>query len=316
MSVTDVSKDRSVLCSTRNGDGEQADVTDRKRCRSVQFQSRNGEGGEANVTDVSKPDISLCSTRNGVTEETAVTDSESPDGRQFQSRDEGLPYPEGSYRKLENAIEAWEGYQGVNDLAESVLPECPERHSHRDRVWRLFLEAELYGQNSGRGGCCTNPDRCVDRNHYQAFGRCTLPTHGEEWAEHGPALADIHAGLWRSARLAASEYFARYSLIPPGFTDQRYERWRICEHCGKGFSVRRREQSRRYCGGECVRLARIARAAEKRGTRTCTTCGEDFTPKRSDSTYCSGKCRQKAYRQRGSAVACDPNTGTIGEADT
>ena len=33
-------------------------------------------------------------------------------------------------------------------------------------------------------------------------------------------------------------------------------------------------------------------------TRDCDTCGDTFTPKRTDSKYCSSKCRQKAYRQR------------------
>ncbi len=33
-------------------------------------------------------------------------------------------------------------------------------------------------------------------------------------------------------------------------------------------------------------------------TPICETCGTEFTQTRTDSRYCSSKCRQKAYRQR------------------
>jgi hypothetical protein len=36
----------------------------------------------------------------------------------------------------------------------------------------------------------------------------------------------------------------------------------------------------------------------RNGLHCCETCGESFTPTRSDGRYCSGACRQKAYRRR------------------
>ena len=35
----------------------------------------------------------------------------------------------------------------------------------------------------------------------------------------------------------------------------------------------------------------------------CTVCGSTFTATRSDARYCSGPCRQRAYRQRTKADA-------------
>ncbi len=33
-------------------------------------------------------------------------------------------------------------------------------------------------------------------------------------------------------------------------------------------------------------------------SRPCDACGAEYTPTRSHSRYCSGPCRQKAYRER------------------
>jgi hypothetical protein len=58
--------------------------------------------------------------------------------------------------------------------------------------------------------------------------------------------------------------------------------------------------------GYCIRCAHkqeLARQRElrrqARANRPCQGCGQRFTGARSDARYCSGACRQKAYRQRG-----------------
>lgn len=56
----------------------------------------------------------------------------------------------------------------------------------------------------------------------------------------------------------------------------------------------------------CIRCAitrranrqRERRAAAKAKEATCEGCGEPFKPKRKDSRFCKGACRQKAYRGR------------------
>jgi hypothetical protein len=44
--------------------------------------------------------------------------------------------------------------------------------------------------------------------------------------------------------------------------------------------------------------ARERRAAARGPSRQCEVCGEAFETKRSDAKFCSGMCRQKAYRRR------------------
>jgi hypothetical protein len=62
-----------------------------------------------------------------------------------------------------------------------------------------------------------------------------------------------------------------------------------------------------YCSRGCeisgtnARANAAARAcrAEARGpSRECVVCGEVFETKRADAMFCSGACRQKAYRRR------------------
>jgi len=59
---------------------------------------------------------------------------------------------------------------------------------------------------------------------------------------------------------------------------------------------------RGYCW-PCRDAARLAlarkRRAQRRANRTCEHCGATFTPTRADGRYCSGACRQAAYRERG-----------------
>jgi hypothetical protein len=58
---------------------------------------------------------------------------------------------------------------------------------------------------------------------------------------------------------------------------------------------------RNYCW-PCAEHAENARQRdlrrERRADRACDSCGETFTPPRSDGRYCSPACRQRAYRER------------------
>lgn len=60
---------------------------------------------------------------------------------------------------------------------------------------------------------------------------------------------------------------------------------------------------RRYCSYECGEATRAGRRdrTRDRTARPCDVCGDTFTPPRSDGRYCSGACRQRAYRRRGGA---------------
>lgn len=82
-----------------------------------------------------------------------------------------------------------------------------------------------------------------------------------------------------------------------------------CPRCGRCLGYRRHV---RRCGGKrsryigycypCKADAEDERQRElrreARANRPCETCGTLFTPPRADGRYCSGACRQKAYRRR------------------
>ena len=51
--------------------------------------------------------------------------------------------------------------------------------------------------------------------------------------------------------------------------------------------------------------------AQARADRTCQTCGAVFTPARADGRFCSGACRQAAYRQRRTKASDVINTCAI-----
>lgn len=62
----------------------------------------------------------------------------------------------------------------------------------------------------------------------------------------------------------------------------------------------------KFCSNGCERNHRLERRSLTRGSRAkehqeqaCAHCGAAFIPKRSDSKFCSGKCRVAAHRQRG-----------------
>lgn len=73
----------------------------------------------------------------------------------------------------------------------------------------------------------------------------------------------------------------------------------ICEGCGNIFYTM--VPIKKYCNERCCYLGFWKHKREKRlAMRKDTvykTCGNTFTPKRSDAVYCSNACRQKAYRQ-------------------
>ena len=75
-----------------------------------------------------------------------------------------------------------------------------------------------------------------------------------------------------------------------------------CGICGRviylssASPLRDRRRVRVYCcESHRQKMYRQNKIAQVAG---CQTCGNTFTPKRTDSKYCSSKCRQKSYRQR------------------
>ena len=81
---------------------------------------------------------------------------------------------------------------------------------------------------------------------------------------------------------------------------------RVCPGCCKVFYTQneRRKYDNYYACAPIVwaRTQRLKRDIE-RGRATCPVCGGDFHPRRKGAMYCSGACRQKAYRERKDVTA-------------
>lgn len=93
--------------------------------------------------------------------------------------------------------------------------------------------------------------------------------------------------------------------------DREYFLLGPCDSCGREVNTSEQRCGRHrqwvFCSEACQRrhlsihyaaLARQQRAEARGATRVCADCGEHFEPVRADSLYCSGACRQKAYRKR------------------
>ena len=72
-----------------------------------------------------------------------------------------------------------------------------------------------------------------------------------------------------------------------------------CKGCGREFYTQ--IDTKKYClyslcGNRGYQKELKWRRAFERKDRLCQTCGNTFTPKRSDAKFCCNACRQKAYR--------------------
>ncbi len=74
-----------------------------------------------------------------------------------------------------------------------------------------------------------------------------------------------------------------------------------CENCGRRLIVPPDGRRKHACCSDRCLLAVKKAARHRVRSFTCDTCGAPFPPARTDSRYCSGACRQKAYRARGVA---------------
>jgi hypothetical protein len=82
-----------------------------------------------------------------------------------------------------------------------------------------------------------------------------------------------------------------------------------CECCGRTVhnTEPRWHRKHNYCSDNCKQrhesdcqsaIARQQRAEARGPTRVCEQCGEHFEPVRADARFCSGVCKQRAYRKR------------------
>ena len=85
-----------------------------------------------------------------------------------------------------------------------------------------------------------------------------------------------------------------------------------CKGCGRVFYTQ--IETKKYClyslcGNRGYQKELKWRRKQERKDRICQTCGNPFTPKRSDAKFCCNACRQKAYRTSVTDNArCQPDT--------
>ena len=109
----------------------------------------------------------------------------------------------------------------------------------------------------------------------------------------------VGGGGWTAAPVCGGCYqTGRYRLA--GWHSQ----WAItgawpCQGCGRTVHAHAWRMAR-SCSRWCVREAGRQRRHREPAERRCGGCGRGFRA-RADAVYCSGVCRQRAYRQRTSS---------------
>ena len=117
----------------------------------------------------------------------------------------------------------------------------------------------------------------------------------------------------------------------------QWETIAVCERCLTETEQALEHAALGTCGGCGHRMIRVMRSRHRRTGRQwavraccdrceqrihrrnrrrikqpiCTACGKPFEPKRSDASFCSSACRQRAYRQRRAPSDQREQAGTI-----
>lgn len=165
---------------------------------------------------------------------------------------------------------AWEDSRNRWKLmiaSKNKLPEFP----------RYFYEAK-------KGKCCGNCGKTFDSGEMVILGGLSFrySSPGSDW------------------------HYQKYTLCESCKGD-KYKYGRIiysCRACGREVNGHSEDfmHSQPHCSEKCYWTIanREARNLQLllRPKATCSVCSTKFTPNRTDSRYCSSKCRQKAYRQR------------------
>lgn len=103
-------------------------------------------------------------------------------------------------------------------------------------------------------------------------------------------------------KMFAEWYESGTRYVEVGWLNKRVKRLykRTCPTCGTVFyTLNERRKYDDY--NECSRYVHRANARKHREENRktiCSQCGKEFTPARAGARFCSGACKQKAYRER------------------
>jgi hypothetical protein len=210
---------------------------------------------------------------------------------------------------------------------EEANPEAAAQQEAKYQALRLQLQAitsvdpQLRSLAKHRGEARRTAERCSDcdkpfepgatiyrRALYTAFGP-VLPYCEEHCCDQteGRHNRDLTDGTYYPT-----------CACPGGLGDRHWLKAEPCVSCGRLVRNHARSANpyrftptwtyqgaaerivRTYCSTGCKRTfyARARASSLFVSGKFCAACEALFTPKRSDSRYCSSACRQKAYRQR------------------
>jgi hypothetical protein len=132
-----------------------------------------------------------------------------------------------------------------------------------------------------------------------------VPSHGPEYA--GILLHLVGGLLGTDAYHTPAQSFEAHrvkvehvSALPP--VTENDTRGEGCRECGRPLP-RFCDLRRVFCSDECRYTwhnSERSRRTEAGRVKVCEVCGRDFVAGNSSGRYCSGACRQRAYRQRSS----------------
>jgi len=126
----------------------------------------------------------------------------------------------------------------------------------------------------------------------------------------GAPVAIVHTREWVIRRTGQTIHKRRDHwlcldcVLSNHSTENSYADTGRCEHCEREIRYWDFSQPKPIpsaCCAECRRLAANKRSRERCRIEhepiACAVCGEMFMPTRNDANTCSGKCRQKLYRE-------------------
>jgi hypothetical protein len=190
----------------------------------------------------------------------------------------------------------WCKRYGNPDASNGIRPSICNRHSGEDVFGGKLHATATYLEMVGR---CT---RC----HYQLGDEAYLVReqvqgtsyfHKDDVNFEHPLFATVRSTLVPVCRmctwdeeLAHNRYWVNCAGCDRRLSVPRWKTGRVASLMGGGHPTRH------TCNNACLR--RALRKKRRVKDLTCTVCKEEFASARKDAKYCSGACRQWAYRLR------------------
>jgi hypothetical protein len=132
-----------------------------------------------------------------------------------------------------------------------------------------------------RGGHCTRCHGSIGETANMVFEKVVHTAFGD---------AAIHVDKWTPVCDPCAKPKEMFHATMP----------RTCVECGQRMLMPP-SCATKVCSSRCYQRNLRARHRAQ-AFETCLACGSNFAPKRKDARYCSGACKQSAFRKRKAAA--------------